>query len=64
MLLKVTLQKNKEQKRVQMSKFSLVMKTMKMMKKGLAVDEELKDMKQNVLVIVDDILDLSSVRYN
>ncbi|XP_026744092.1 uncharacterized protein LOC113505529 [Trichoplusia ni] len=61
-LLKITIKKYQEVKRIQLGKHSLVIKTMVMMKKNLDVNGEFKDVAEKLLVIVDEILEDSGIK--
>ncbi|XP_049877255.1 uncharacterized protein LOC126374609 [Pectinophora gossypiella] len=63
-LLRITIKKSQEGKRRQLSKYSLVTRTLLMMKKNLVIDEELKDLKEKILAIVWEMLELSGIRVN
>ncbi|KAF9422322.1 hypothetical protein HW555_001912 [Spodoptera exigua] len=62
-LLKITIKKCQEMNKVQLCKQSLVIKTMVLMKKNLTTEGALKEMSENVLLIVNDILEESKVKY-
>ncbi|XP_022816793.1 uncharacterized protein LOC111349781 [Spodoptera litura] len=62
-LLKITIKKCQEMNKIQHCKQSLVIKTMVLMKKNLIAEGALKEISEKVLVIVDDILEDSKVKY-
>ncbi|KAM3956715.1 uncharacterized protein ACR2FA_009369 [Aphomia sociella] len=62
-LLKITIKKSKEENKRQMCRQSLVIKTMMLLKKNLLLDDQMKENKERILMIVDDILEESGIRF-
>ncbi|XP_072942425.1 uncharacterized protein [Epargyreus clarus] len=56
-LLKITIKKGHEGNKSLLSKYSLITRTLVMIKKNLVIDEELKEMQENVQQIVKEILE-------
>ncbi|XP_060805399.1 uncharacterized protein LOC106137233 [Amyelois transitella] len=63
-LLKITIKKSQENTRRYMSKQSLVVKTMLLIKKSVLIEGDMKDVKQKVIVIINEILEENCIRYN
>ncbi|KAJ2948374.1 hypothetical protein O0L34_g7611 [Tuta absoluta] len=63
-LLKITVKKSQDVKKRQLSKHSLVIRTLMLLKKHLVVDEDMKELKEKTLAVAWDIMDISGVRLN
>lgn len=60
-LLKITLKKSQGEKKRYLSKESLIVKTLLLLKNNLKVEEEMEESKQKTLVIVKEILEDSGI---
>ncbi|XP_053614826.1 uncharacterized protein LOC128677769 isoform X2 [Plodia interpunctella] len=63
-LLKITIRKSQENSKRFMSKHSLVVKTMQLVRKSVPVEGEMMESKQKVTAIVKEILEENGVRFN
>ncbi|XP_028027383.1 uncharacterized protein LOC114240900 [Bombyx mandarina] len=61
-LLKITLKKSQDEKKIHPNRQSLVIKTLLMIKKNTVDEDDLKEINNKVLVVVKDILEESKVR--
>ncbi|XP_059059627.1 uncharacterized protein LOC131852898 [Achroia grisella] len=62
-LLKITIKRSKEENKRQLCTQSLVIKTIILMKKKITVNDQMKEKKERILMIVDEILDESGIRF-